>query len=275
MSAREKVSLTPPVKKLGIIAGGGVLPQKLFNACIDQGVEPYVIGLRGHVDVVKYDFLARHGAAGKIIKQLRKQNIQDVVFIGAVKRPTIFNLWPDWLTIKFLFKICLKRHGDNSLLSKIRSELEGMGFKFHGVHEFLPEILIPEGILGKNGSTEQNRFDIQVGLKASQELGAQDIGQAVIVKAGEVIGREDRKGTSALIRKHGTEGAILVKTCKPQQDKDLDLPAIGPETAKLCADKNMAGIVGQAGHTLMVEQDEVIQIANDNGLFVIGVTIHD
>lgn len=274
MSAREKVSLTHPVKKLGIIAGGGALPQQLVETCRSNNMDCYVVGLRGHADSVSCDFKARIGAASKILGNLKDKGFTDLVFIGSVKRPNIFNLWPDWLTTKFLFKNLFKSYGDDSLLSLIRAEIESMGFQFHGIHQFMPELLMPEGILGKVQIPEPNRFDIQAGITASQELGRQDIGQAVIIKDGKVIGQEDRRGTSALIKRHGKKGAVLVKTCKPQQDKDLDLPAIGPETAQLCASKKMAGIAGQTGNTLLIEKDQVAEIANENGLFLVGVTIH-
>ncbi|MEM8833415.1 MAG: UDP-2,3-diacylglucosamine diphosphatase LpxI, partial [Pseudomonadota bacterium] len=85
-----------------------------------------------------------------------------------------------------------------------------------------------------------------------------------------VIAREGKQGTSAMIRENGQMGAILIKACKPQQDRALDLPTIGPETVLLCAQKNMKGIIGEAGKTLIVEQDRVKQIADEKGLFVFG-----
>jgi DUF1009 family protein len=150
-----------------------------------------------------------------------------------------------------------------------------MGFRLHGVHKFLPELLMPEGLVAGALPTQSQQKDIQIGLEASQDLGRQDIGQAVLVKNGKIIGREDKNGTSALIKRHGEEGALLVKTCKPQQDTDLDLPTIGPNTVELCRDKKMAGIIGQAQHTLLVEREQVKSLANEAGLFVMGVTLHE
>ena len=273
MSAREKVSLTPSIEKLGIIAGGGSLPAKLVETCKQQGIDYVVIGLGNNVESITPDFQARIGAGIKILSCLKQNNVTDIVIIGAVKRPTLFNIWPDWPTFKFFLKAFINSLGDSGLLDGARKELEERGFKLHGVQEFLPEILMPEGVVGTHAPFDKYLLDIQTGLKASQDLGAQDIGQAVIVKDDKVVGYEDKKGTSALIRKHGCEGAILVKTCKPQQDKDLDLPTIGPETARLCASKRMAGIVGHAGHTLLVEREKTVRIADANDLFVLGVTI--
>lgn len=274
MSAREKVSLTPPIQKLGIIAGSGVLPARLVEVCKEQDIENVVIGLGKDVDSVKPDFHSRIGAGNKIRSYLKQQNVTDIVMIGAVKRPTLFNVWPDWPTFKFFLKAFLNSFGDSGLLDAARALIEKEGFKLHGIQKFLPELLMSEGVIGMHPPADKYQLDIQMGLKASQDLGAQDIGQAVIVKDGKIIGRENSKGTSALIKKHGTEGAILVKTCKPQQDKDLDLPTIGPETARLCAAKKMVGIVGHTDHTLLVERDKTARIADANGLFILGITIN-
>lgn len=275
MSAREKVSLTTSIPKLGIIAGGGLIPRQLQQACANQNIQTVTIGIKGATDHVSPDFWTRIGTSGKTLAWLEKENIKDVVFIGAVKRPSLMNLWPDWETAKFFFKIWFKSLGDNTLLCAVREELAKRGVTVHGVHKFLPELLTPEGVIGNHVPKSGDQVTIQLGIQQARKLGLEDLGQAVIMKGREVIAREDSKGTSALIRKHGCEGALLVKTCKPQQDRDLDLPTIGPETVKLCAEKKMSGIVAQAGASLLVERQEVVRIADANGIFVIGVTFHE
>ena len=276
MPARKEISINNlSIKKLAIIAGGGVLPRRLLEACQAAGIECFVIGFRGYTDQLHPDFWGRIGASAKIIRALQEQHIQNLVMIGAIKRPSLFDLWPDWVTAKFFFKAWRNSFGDSGLLSAARKELEKIGMTLHGIHQFLPELLMPEGLIGHHLPRDGHQIDVQVGLKAARELGVQDIGQAVIVKDGEVIAQEDKHGTNALIKKHGCEGAILVKMCKPQQDKDLDLPTIGTETLRLCAEKKMAGIVGQAGQTLLVEQEEVRKLANASGIFVLGVTIDE
>ena len=275
MSAREKVSLTTSISKLGIIAGGGVIPRQLQQACANQNIQTVTIGIKGATDHVSPDLWTRIGTSGKTLAWLQKENIKDVVFIGAVKRPGFLNLWPDWETAKFFLKIWFKSLGDNTLLSAMREELAKRGVIVHGVQKFLPDLLMTEGVIGRYGPKDGDQITIQIGIQQARKLGAEDIGQAVIMKGREAVAYEDSKGTSALIKKHGCEGAVLVKTCKPQQDRDLDLPTIGPETLKLCAEKKMAGIVTQAGASLLVEREEVVRIADANGIFVIGVTFHE
>lgn len=270
MPAREEIS----IKKLGIIAGGGVLPYRLQNYCIQNNIECHVVGFTAFTDHVHPDFWGRIGAAGKIIQYFKNNNVRDMVMIGAVKRPGFFDLWPDWITFKFFVKAWVRSFGDSHLLDAARFELEARGFKLHGVHEFLPDVLMGEGVLGAH-DRQAYVDDIQIGIKAARELGERDKGQAVIVKDGKVIAREDRRGTSAMIKRHGCAGAVLVKICKPQQDMDMDLPTIGAQTAALCVEKKMAGIAGQAGKTLFVESGDAISRADQGGLFIVGVSIDE
>ena len=41
-----------PIKSIGILAGGGMLPQKLLEACDQKGIEPFVIGFEGQTDLM-------------------------------------------------------------------------------------------------------------------------------------------------------------------------------------------------------------------------------
>ncbi|MCI5059731.1 MAG: UDP-2,3-diacylglucosamine diphosphatase LpxI [Alphaproteobacteria bacterium] len=261
------------IKKLGIIAGGGVLPRMLRDACQAQNITPYIVGFKQFTDQVTPDYFARMGSSQKTLEWLRFNDVQDLVFIGSLKRPSLWQLWPDFLTIKFLLKSWFKSRGDSDLLSAIRSEIEFLGFKFYGVHKFLPELLMAEGRQGVHAPNKAQQEDIALGVQVSQELGARDIGQAVLVKAGKVIAREDKRGTNAMIARYGEDGAILVKSCKPQQDMDLDLPTIGPQTIELCAEKKMAGIVGHAEKSIFLEAGECTARADKAGMFIMGVAV--
>lgn len=275
-SGLESATISQKIKKLGIFAGGGALPRLLIRYCENQGIEPYVIGFDGQTDAETFESVeyiqTRIAASGSILKWMKQQNIHDAVFIGAIKRPLLRSMIPDWPTLWFFLTKGVWARGDNALLKSGRDALEIRGIKLHGIHEFLPGLLAPEGVITRK-TTEQFDTDISLGVFESQTLGAKDIGQAVLVKNGKIIGRENSKGTNALIREFGEEGAILVKTCKPQQDKDLDLPTIGLGTVQVCADKKMAGIVVHAGNSLFLDQEAAIRLANQNDMFISGVVV--
>lgn len=266
----------PSFSKLGIIAGGGELPRLLTQYCDDHHIASYVIGFNGQTDEQTYadypHIKTRIGAAGRIFKWIKQNDIKDIVFIGAINRPKMLTLWPDLTAFWFFISKGIWARGDNALLVLARKELEQRGVKLWGVHNFLPDLLTPRGVLTQKDSGNFQR-DIALGITHSQQLGAADIGQAVIVKDGQIIGLENEAGTNALIDLHGQAGAVLVKTCKPQQDKDLDLPTIGVGTIKACAAKNMAGIAVHAGQSLIVNRAAVIRSADEHDLFIVGVDV--
>lgn len=274
MSATKIKQNTPPIiQKLGIIAGGGNLPKQLYTQCQNDGIETVIIGIKDDVDQVKPAAIFRIGQASKIINFFKKHQVRDIVFIGAVSKPTLFTLWPDWFTFKFFIKAWVRSWGDDGLLKGAKKILLEQGIHVRGIHQFLPNLLMPHGVIGGMSVGEQYQNDIKLGLKESQKLGRADKGQAVLVKDGNVIARETAKGTSAMIRQHGQAGAILVKTCKPQQDRDMDLPTLGSNTVQECIDKNMVGIVGQAHLTLMVDREKMVEMANKANLFIVGEQI--
>lgn len=261
--------------RLGIIAGGGILPARLIQFCEAYKIEVFIAAFEGHADpsilIGRDHILTRPGAAGTIIQILRDKDFQDLVLIGSLKRPKLAQMRPDLKTLGFFAKLGFKALGDDGLLKAVRAELERDGFTIHGIQDFMPELLIPSGILGDIGPTEKQREDISLGLAASRKIGAADIGQSVVVCDGAVVGTEDEDGTNALIKRAARPGAILVKSAKPQQDRKLDMPTIGSDTVKLCASLGYAGIAAEAGGVLMADRDEMVAKANKAGLFVVGV----
>ena len=64
---------------------------------------------------------------------------------------------------------------------------------------------------------------------------------------------------------------VLVKRPKPSQDLRVDLPAIGPNTVRNADAAGLAGIAVMAGHVLAAERSEMIEIADQCGLFIAGI----
>jgi DUF1009 family protein len=272
----------PHPARLGIIAGSGALPKKLLHACDTLGIEPFVVAFKGQTDEAILDgrahLLTRLGAAGTVVNTLRAHEIRDLVLIGAVRRPSFAELKPDWKTSRFLMRVGMRALGDDGLLQAVRRELEAEGFTLHGVQRFVESLIAGAGRLGGRGAADADQVDIARGIEVSQTLGRLDVGQSVIVQEGIVLGVEGVEGTDALIRrcaalKRKGRGGVLVKTCKPQQDRDLDLPTIGVETVKLCIEAGLSGMVFHAGKTLLIDPQEVSELADNVGLFVIGVDI--
>lgn len=276
MSASQKIT------KLSIIAGGGYIPAHLARACEAQGVEVFIVAFEGQTDKSLVDgrdhIWTRIGATGEVFSALRSRGIQDLVLIGGMRRPNWKQIKPDLKTLGFLAKAGVKMLGDDGLLSSLRQFLEAENFTLHGVQAFAGDILTPSGALGVIEPTADQVANIEIGTRASQDLGRRDLGQACVVNDDGSIVLEDDRGTDAMLAGLSvdqTQGAILVKTCKPQQDRDLDLPAMGMRTIERAAELRFAGVVLHAGQSLLLDREAFVAYADAHNMFVIGIEIDD
>lgn len=261
---------------VGIIAGGGALPRKLVEACKRDSRDYFVLGIKGQTDAaLQPNYWTKLGATTEAIAALKAANVDTLVMAGYIRRPTLAEMKPDWRTVQVFARLGTKAFGDDALLRAIASELEKDGFSIIGAHEIDPSLVTPQGVLGKMQPKAEHQPDIDRGIFAAKELGRLDIGQAVVVQQGIVLGVEAIEGTDALlercrkIRRKG-RGGVLVKTSKPQQDKRLDLPAIGLRTVRKCFEAGIEGIAVEAGASLILEREEVIEAADKLGIFVTG-----
>lgn len=273
-----------PQPKLGIIAGGGALPARLAAAAKTAGRAVFVVKLDGHAnddDLDSYPHVTvRLGAAAKILDAMRSHECQDVVLAGKVARPSFSAMRPDWRAAKLLMKVGMKALGDDGLLRLVGEELEREGFRLVGAHEILTDLAVPEGVLGAIKPDEQALSDAKHGLAVARTLGAADVGQGCVVQQGLVLALEAIEGTDEMVRRSANYrregvGGVLVKSSKPQQDKRLDLPAIGLTTIEEAHKAGLRGVALLAGGTMIIDRDAVIARANDLGLFVIGLADPD
>lgn len=268
---------------LGIIAGSGGLPHRLIESCRATGREVFVLALEGEAEPETVASVphawCRIGAAAKGLKLLRDNGVVDLVIAGGVRRPSLSAIRPDWRAAKFFAKVGYRLLGDDGLLSAIAKELEIEGFRLIGAHELLDErAAVPEGPLGRLIPSTDAMTDIARGIAIARAIGSLDIGQAVVVQQGLVLGVEAIEGTDALLRRcaglrREGPGGVLVKIEKPGQETRIDRPTVGPRTVRLAAEAGLAGIAVEAGSTLMLDRDRVIREADAAGLFVIGIRV--
>lgn len=285
MSAPKEIkySSVKDIKRLGIVAGGGYLPSHIAKVCSESGIDVFVAGIDGQADLslLEANIHVRRfplGQVGKMIAYFKENGVNDLVLIGGVHRPALSALKPDFKGVSLLSKLGFKALGDNDLLVEVRKFLEKEGFSLHGAHRFADDLLVPAGVMGNIRPTSGNEVDIDFGISVSQFMGKLDVGQAVVVQEGIVLGVEAVEGTDALIKrcaslKRPGRGGVLVKTCKPQQDRDLDLPTVGLQTIENAHAAGLSGLALHAGELLMLNQKEMIEYADQNGMFIIGVNI--
>lgn len=270
------------MRMLGIIAGAGELPKQVIEAC-DALRRPYVVvALKGFAcpDLLPCDKKKIHwvrlGAMGSTCRLLHQKGVQELVLIGAVRRPSLSSLRPDWRGVKFLAKAGLKSLGDDGLLKAIISEIEREGFTVIGADALLTDVVARRGVYGKVKPTKQHHLDILKGFEVAQVLGAADVGQSVIVADGLVLGVEAIEGTDALMARckdlpRSQVKGVLVKVKKPHQERRVDLPTIGVQTIENAAKYGLSGIAVEAGSAFVVNEQAVVEKANQLGLFLVGV----
>ena len=267
--------------KLGIIAGRGDLPLRLIEAARAAGRDIYVLAIKNQADCtlpddVPHDWV-RLGAAGQGLVLLRAAGVIEVVFAGAIKRPSLTALMPDARMARFLAKLATKSLGDDSVLRLAVAEFEAEGFRVIGADDLRAELLMTHGSLGRHAPDDSAWDDIRHGIKIARAIGALDIGQAVVVQQGIVLGVEGAEGTDELIARCGRlhkEGpaGVLVKAMKPGQERRVDLPTIGPDTVAAAAAAGLRGIAVEADQSLILDRARVISEADRLGLFLIGFT---
>jgi UDP-2,3-diacylglucosamine hydrolase len=193
-----------------------------------------------------------------------------------MKRPSLTSLKPDVKGAAMLARIGLRAFGDDSILRALKSELEREGFRIVGPDSILSSLLAGSGPFGTHRPDEAAQADIARGIEVARALGSVDVGQAVVVQQGIVLGVEAVEGTDALLqrvehlRREGPRG-VLVKLAKPAQDRRMDLPTIGPETVRRAEQAGLAGIAVESGGTLILDRDEMVRLADAAGLFVLGL----
>jgi UDP-2,3-diacylglucosamine hydrolase len=272
---------------LAIVCGGGNLPFAVADAVAKHGRRVVLFPIRGSADPERVAGYPHHwavlGKVGWFCRVAGREGCRDVVLIGSVVRPSIWRIRPDLETLRLLPRIVgMFRGGDDHLLSGVAEILEERGFRLVGAHEIAPDILMPEGLLGREHPSDRDRADIARGLDLLNATSPFDVGQAVVIADDRVIAIEAVEGTDQMLerivelRRNGRVAAparrgVLVKAPKRGQDRRLDLPSIGPRTVEGAARAGLAGIAVVAGSTIIAGPERIARAADRERLFVLGV----
>ncbi|MDR3420482.1 MAG: UDP-2,3-diacylglucosamine diphosphatase LpxI [Xanthobacteraceae bacterium] len=272
---------------LAIVCGGGSFPGAVAEAITRRGRRPVMFAVRGWANPEVVERYAHHwiaiGQVGRFFRLARAENCREALFIGTLLRPPITQIRLDWKSILLLPQVIRLFHGgDDRLLSGVAGLIEQGGLRMIGVKDVAPEIIVPEGILGRLQPSERDRADIAHGLKVIAALGRFDVGQAAVVANNHVLAVEAAEGTDNLLlriaklRRQGrvttpAGTGVLVKAPKPGQDHRFDLPAIGPQTVENVARAGLAGLAVVAGSTIIAEPELVIAAADRAKIFFVGM----
>ncbi|MDR0406695.1 MAG: UDP-2,3-diacylglucosamine diphosphatase LpxI [Holosporales bacterium] len=268
--------------RLGLLCGKGRLPYLLARAqrhntfaivCLEDLEEETTENFPSGIPCLQTSI----GAIGKILRFLKAHQIDTIVMAGALRRPTLSELKLDVVGIKWSAHLGRRLfQGDDALLSGITALLEREKLTVLGAHEIMTSLLTPAGILSKKALTPEDQEDITVGIRVMRQLGKTDVGQAVVVQQGLTLGVEAIEGTQELIKRCASfqragRAAILVKGAKPQQEMRVDLPTIGSETLEALHIAGFRGVALEAGKTLLLDREIVLEKADSYEIFVAGM----
>jgi UDP-2,3-diacylglucosamine hydrolase len=269
---------------IAILAGRGALPFAIADAARASGCRVHLIGLTGFADpalAVQDDVHVTQ--VGRLLKSLRAAGCRSIILCGGLERPgRLRDLRFDWGVLRYLprlWRVLRGEGGDDRLLRAVARFFHEEGIEVIGVKDIAPDLLTPPGVLTRLTPTPAQIQDSEAGLAALRAMGPFDIGQTLVVLRGRIVAVEAAEGTDAMIervmalRENGRlpqkrgEG-VLIKIAKPGQDMRFDLPTIGPETVEQAAKAGLAGLVLEAGRTIILDREKTLARAETLGLFV-------
>lgn len=266
--------------RVGLLAGVGMLPVEFMRAAQSQGHEIVVITVVPETAVELENeanafYNINIAKLNTIIKTLKKEQVTEVTMLGKVTKELLFQglKMPDLRALKVLAK--LRNRKDDTIMLALVAELESDGISVADQTYYLKPLMPKVGVLSKKRPTADQEKDIHFGFAMAKEMGGLDIGQTVVVKNQAVMAIEAIEGTDACIKRGGNLGrgeAVVVKTAKPNQDPRFDVPAVGIKTLQSMIESGCNVLAIEAERTIFVEQEKVLQLANDHNIVICAVS---
>lgn len=272
-------------EKLGIIAGEGKMPVYIARQAAEKGVEVVVAGAKGNAREEDFRGVCaayrelRLGQMGAAIKFFKEHGVVRVLMAGRVQHTSIFtNLMPDLRGARFLAS--LKSMQTKHILSRVIEEFKKEGLEFASSALYLEHFMPPKGVLGKRKPTPEEEQTAAFGFKTAKAVAGLDIGLTCVVSQNAVIAVEGMEGTDACIRRAGElykksaekkNCVAVVKVARPNQDERFDLPVIGKGTVQALIDAGFKLLAFEAGKTLVLDLEEVVQMADQCGICLLAL----
>jgi len=278
MDAPEKTSL-PEI--LGIIAGNRSLQLVIARQERKQGVNRLVaVAFQGETEpalaaLVDEIVWIKVGQLSKLIAAFTERGVRHCVMAGQVAPKNLFDIRPDLRAVTMLFK--LPEKNAHTIFGAIARELKADGVELIEATPWLKPLMPGEGFhLGPKLSAQQ-RADVQFGFRIAKEVSRMEIGQTVVVRHGTVLAVEGFEGTDKCLARGGElagggGGAVAVKVAKEKHDLRFDIPCIGARTLKTCADSGVSVLALESGSTLLLDEEEVKQLASEQKITLTTVS---
>lgn len=266
---------------LGLIAGNGHFPLLVLDAAHAMGVRVVVVAIKEEawpeLDARAAELqVACHrvslGHLGKCLDILTNAGVSQALMAGQVKHTKIFSgVLPDLTLLSVLMR--LRSKSTDALIGAVVDVFRERGIQIIDSTSFLRPLLAGVGVLTRREPTEAERGDVEFGYRVADAVAALDVGQTVVVKDRAVVAVEAMEGTDAAIARAGVlagPGTCVIKVAKPHQDMRFDVPVVGVPTIEAMRAAGATLLTIDAGRTLILDGDRMIDAADAAGITVIG-----
>ena len=259
---------------IGLLFGDTDFP-KLILKKLKKTKKKYLILDLSRKNIFKKDsksFRVNIGKFGSILKLLRENKCNKVIFAGKIDKPNLSELKLDMTGIYYLPRIIKAyKKGDAAILKELISILASEKIAVVKSTLFTPELSLKKGNHTKVKLSNDDLIDIKKGENILKKTNAFDHIQAIIVRK-NLIFKETSKGTKNLIQKMKKiklKTGVLIKYPKKKQDLRVDLPTIGFDTLKDCKKAGLKGIVLKDKQNIFIEKKKCINFAIKNKMFIL------
>ncbi len=285
----------PTIKRLGLIAGNGVLPRLVLEEALGRQIPVTVAAIKEETDVDLDTVMGGPGAPevsihwvglgqlGKLIRTFKREGVDAAVMVGQVKHVRIFapgskspfSLIKHLPDLKMLGLLAsLRKKDTGSLIGAVIDKFESEGVRFLDSTLFLRPYLADSGVMTSREPTKEEQLDFEYGRRIALEIARLDLGQTVVVKNQAVVAVEAMEGTDETIRRASElvqgEKLTVVKVSRPNQEMRFDVPVIGMRTLEVLRECSVSALAVDAGRTLMVDKEQFLKRAGDAGIAVMG-----
>ena len=267
--------------RIGIIAGNGRFPFLVLQGARSLGHDVTVVAvkeeafpeLEAEARVAGADLhWVSLGHLGKCIRILKASGASQAVMAGQVKHVSIFSgVVPDLTLLSVISR--LKSRNTDALIGAVADVLRKEGIELLNSTTFLAPLLAKAGVLGSRGPSLEEQADFEFGYRMADAVAGLDIGQTIAVKNQAVVAVEAMEGTDEVIARAGRlagPGVRIIKVAKPQQDMRFDVPVVGRATIEAMHAAGASALSVDAGKTLLLDGEGVVERANAAGIAVIG-----
>lgn len=291
---------------LALIAGQGALPRLLAERLVAADDPPVICVLHVFEPNVSEQLPRlpfRLETFGTFLATLTEAGVTRVCMAGAVQRYDFDPSLIDARTAPLIPRLsAAMAQGDDGTLREIIAMFQEAGLTVIGAAELLPDLVLSPDVPTRTKPSQLHLEDALAGDAALLDMAAADLGQACVIRAGQVIAKEGMAGTQALIAQFFAEpdlsfdeqpvawmidalrdlttfdpvydalpgkGAVLFKAPKPGQDLRVDMPTIGPQTAMDAAAAGFDGIIIAAGQVIVLDPDLIVKILDNSGMFLL------